>query len=377
VTIEFRYAGFGEYQKISRFLDTYWAKDHVYVRMPHLFKWTFSRKKLWDHGGYSFALAEDKGEIVGILGGIPFVFNCFGQVSEGIWTANYMVRPDYRRGPFALRLLDMLHRPPYHTFIVFGADAAVLRIYRALRGQILSEIPRHFAVLPGGVDRMTNLICLAYPHWPVRRAYELAQAVRVIDLRETIGKAEKEELSQWNDHGWKALSAHMVGAARDLDYLTWRYVDHPCFTYHFICLSDGDHIGLAVWRLETIRRATPQGLVEVDRIGRLVEFLPASRGNAQELLSHFWRALSEADAFGADYYGYHGESRLWLQDLGFHNVKKHADGPSIPSRFQPLEPQGATIQSAIFVPDQVPACSPDLTCNWYWTKSDADQDRPN
>ena len=33
MTVEFRFAKFSEYQRISQFLDTYWAKDHAYVRL--------------------------------------------------------------------------------------------------------------------------------------------------------------------------------------------------------------------------------------------------------------------------------------------------------------------------------------------------------
>ena len=92
MTVEFRYARFGEDSRIREFLDEYWARNHVYVRMPRLFDWTFGRKALWDHDGYSFVLAENAGQIVGILGGVPFVFNCLGRTSRGMWLANYMVR---------------------------------------------------------------------------------------------------------------------------------------------------------------------------------------------------------------------------------------------------------------------------------------------
>ena len=71
MSVEFRYASFDEYPRIRRFLDEYWAKDHVYVRLPQLFDWTFGRSGVWDREGYSFALAEDKGEIVGIFGRHP------------------------------------------------------------------------------------------------------------------------------------------------------------------------------------------------------------------------------------------------------------------------------------------------------------------
>jgi hypothetical protein len=80
---------------------------------------------------------------------------------------------------------------------------------------------------------------------------------------------------------------------------------------------------------------------------------------------------------GADFYGYHGETRKWLQELGFRGAQSHADGSFIPSRFQPLDGKGGGIMSAIFLRDGKSPGSEDVECPWYWTKSDSDQDRPN
>ena len=93
MSLAFRYAAYDEYGRISQFLDRYWAKNHVYVRMPELFDWTFGPKDVWDGEGYSFAIAEDSSQIIGILGAIPFTFNCFGKQSPAVWLANYMLCP--------------------------------------------------------------------------------------------------------------------------------------------------------------------------------------------------------------------------------------------------------------------------------------------
>ena len=132
-----------------------------------------------------------------------------------------------------------------------------------------------------------------------------------------------------------------------------------------------------MWRLETIRQRTDNGLEDVDRIGRLVEFLPASEQNARDLLTAFSQELLAAGAFGADYYGFHGPSRAWLVDLGFTAVSGLTDAVGIPTRFQPLDGKTGDILSAMFVPATLPACSAAADCSWYWTKSDSDQDRPN
>jgi GNAT superfamily N-acetyltransferase len=139
MSLEVRYAQLDDYPRLSAFLDTYWAKDHVYVRQRSLFDWTFGRRDVWAHDGYSFALAEDHGEVVGILGGVPFVMNCFGRTSPGVWLANYMVCPDYRRGALAVRLLNMFRQPLFTVTIAFGVSMAAVPLYTALRARVTAS----------------------------------------------------------------------------------------------------------------------------------------------------------------------------------------------------------------------------------------------
>lgn len=377
MSLEIRYAQLEDYPRLRVFLDTYWAKDHVYVRQRPLFDWTFGRHDLWAHAGYSFALAEDQGEIVGILGGIPFVMNCFGNLSQGIWLANYLVRPDYRRGALALRLLNVFRQPPFTVTIAFGVSTAAVPLYTALRARVLENIPRHVAIFPDAVHRASHLIRLAYPDWPAARAKALAEALKCPLDHASVNLHSAGIPERWDTHDWPQWAVHTVGAVRDTAYLRWRYQHHPDFTYNILTVAEGERTGLAVWRLETIQCATSQGREPVDRIGRLVEFLPASWANAQALLECFWHALREVDAIGADYYGYHSASCAWLHEAGFHAVQCYPDGLAMPSRFQPLDGKGGRIVSAVFALPDIPACGSEAPCAWYWTKSDADQDRPN
>jgi hypothetical protein len=377
MSMQFRFAKADEYPAISEFLDTHWAKGHVYTRDEELFRWTFLRANHWDDDGYSFALAEDNGELVGILGGIPFVMNAFGQKAKAVWIVNYVIRPDHRKGTGALQLLSMFRKAPFEATVAAGITKESTVIYRVLRGQVLDPIPRHFMVLPNGGERFARLLSIAHPDWPVERAEALRSALERKTIPTTTVESYAGLPQDWDQKHWPAFAEKTVGAERDSDYLCWRYQRHPRFEYRFISVADGLRSGLAVWRLETIRQRTDNGLEDVDRIGRLVEFLPASEQNARDLLTAFSQELSAAGAFGADYYGFHGPSRAWLAESGFTAVSGLADAAGIPTRFQPLDGKTGDILSAMFVPPTLPPCSAAADCAWYWTKSDSDQDRPN
>jgi len=377
MSLDVRYAQRDDYPRLSAFLATYWAKDNVYERRRSLFDWTFGRHDLWPYDGYSFALAEEHGEVVGILGGIPFVMNCFGRTSRGVWLAPYLVRPDYHRGTLAVQLLNMFRQPLFTVTIASDVSTAAVPLYTALHARILEPMPRHMAIFPDAVERVSSLLRLAYPHWPAARAQALAQALRYHQDSAEAGPHGTLIPAHWDTQNWPRWAACTVGAARDTAYLRWRYQSHPDCTYRIITVREGKRTGLAVWRLETIYCATPQGREPADRIGRLVEFLPASRTNAEALLACFWQALREADAIGADYYGYHSGISAWLHGASFHALQHCIDGPAMPACFQPLDGPGRCIVSAVFAPDDVLVCDAEAPCPWYWTKADADQDLPN
>jgi hypothetical protein len=377
MSINFRYANVDEYPRVSEFLNEHWAKNHIYVRERPLFDWTFLRNGQREEGKYSFAVAEDGGEIVAILGGIPFTFNCLGKSSEAVWIVNYAVRPDHRRGPAALQLLSTFRKPPFQVTIASGLNPATVVIYKVLRGTVLPEMPRHFAVLPEAVDRAAGILQLTHQDWTRQRAESVTNAF--VLQRNGSSPAGRGNVvpASWDENDWPAIAAQTVGAARNMDYLKWRYLEHPSFKYQVVSMPEGKRTGLAVWRLENIQVETPEGRVAVDRLARLVEFMPASEENGRELIGALLSDIRMLGALGVDYYGYHGVSRAILEENGLRSIQTCPDGSSIPSRFQPLDSHGGGILNAMFAQETLPACTDGPECPWYWTKSDSDQDRPN
>jgi|HubBroStandDraft_6_1064221.scaffolds.fasta_scaffold172663_2 hypothetical protein len=377
MAVEFRYATLNEYQRISDFLGQYWAQGHVYTRMRDLFDWTFRRPGLWDPETYSFTVAVDGGDLVGILGGIPFTLNRKGHFSKAVWIVNYVVRPDYRKGAMALQLLSSFRKPEFAAVVAFGINPITVPIYQVLRGKVLPEIPRHFLIMARQEERMVRLLKITQPYWPHERITDLISTFHNRKLRGSPSHAGNSLPANWDEKDWAELSTHTVGAARDADYLDWRYRDHPVFDYRFVTVPEGSRTGLAVWRLETIQRATDLGREDVDRIARLLEFLPASLENADQLFGAVLRDVEAAGAMAIDFYSYHSITRKWLKEVGFPGSDSHVDGDCLPSRFQPLDGKKGGIMSAIFLQDIHSSNFTADDCPWYWTKSDSDQDRPN
>ena len=304
MAIDFRYAKLDEYQRVSDFVDQHWAHDHIYTRSRPLFDWTFHRPGHWDPDSYSVSLALDRDELVGILGGIPFTMNQFGQTSKSIWIVNYVIRADYRKGATALQLLSSFRKPEFPGTVAFGINPATAVIYKVLRGQVLPEIPRHFLIMPGQSARMVKALKIAYPDWSDERATSLASAFELEKLPSATASFGGAVPAGWDEIDWPEHALRTIGAVRDADYMKWRYSTHPVFEYKFITVGEGSRTGLAVWRLETIRTQTPEGRKDLDTIGRLVEFLPVSSANAEALFGAFIRELG---SHGSD-----GRGFLWI-----------------------------------------------------------------
>lgn len=377
MNIQFRYANFDEYPRVSQFLDEYWAKNHIYVRERPLFDWTFRRPGHLESQVYSFAIAENGNEIVAILGGIPFTFNCLGTTSKAVWIVNYAVRPDHRRGPAALQLLSTFRRPPFEEVIASGLNPESTIIYKVLRGTVLPELPRHIGIFADSSDRMVNLLQLTYPEWKKKRSEDIAHSFVLPNGANEVVQHGTTIPDTWDEMDWPAIASQTVGAVRDSDYLRWRYLQHPSFEYRLVTVPEGDRNSLAVWRLETIHRETPEGRIPVDTMARLVEFLPSSNRGSHALIHAVLQDVRAAGGMGVDFYGYHGGTRAMLEQNGLHSIEAHPDGTLIPYRFQPLDTHGGGILNAMFAPATLPPCTTGPECLWYWTKSDSDQDRPN
>lgn len=376
MAIAFRRAQSTEYPRIKEFLHQHWAPNHLYVRMPEMFEWTFGKGHFLVDEPYHAMIAEDKDEIVGFLGGIPFVLNEHGRSKRGVWLANHLLRADYRKGSLGLQLLNTFRTKENNAVVAFGMNPAGVPMYRLLRADVLTNIPRHFLTFPHADQRMQRLLQVAHPEWAPEKHVSLTKMFTVSRIPGNAIEFAHGLPEEWDKQGWSLLAPQAVGCARNGAYLRWRFLNHPCFEYRMIAVSLGDQMGLAIWRLETIRVASQEGQEDFDKIGRLVEFLAPSKDVATKLWDAYVSQLLAADVLGTDYYGFHGVTGAWLRELGFLCVDDHPDGHAIPSRFQPLDGRGGPLVSAVFLDADIPKCQSGPDCVWYWTKSDSDQDRP-
>ncbi|MCA9623725.1 MAG: GNAT family N-acetyltransferase [Myxococcales bacterium] len=373
---DLRYLGAEEYPRLAAFIAEHWGPDHPYVKRRALFDWTFRRGELWDREGYSWLYAEDGGTMISSLGAIPFELNIRGKTVPAVWPVTWMTAEAYRHTGVGLWLFGMLRRPPFKAIVCFGAREAAADIYRALRFQMVDDIPRRVALLSQRQELATRLLEHTHPDWAPSR---VDAVTRFYSPNWEPGSSTRVDIadfwSRWDDHGWQAWAPELVGAKRDARYLAWRYRDHPEVDYQILAVEDDGRIGLLVWRLEPVHIDRDMAM---GSFARIVELLPASPSNARALLSTLWSDLSALpEVIGADYYNYHGLTGGWLAEAGMALSDAHPDGQGIPSGFQPIDRRCKPIPNAVWIRHgKGPSFPFDPGDAWYWTKSDSDRDVP-
>jgi hypothetical protein len=152
------------------------------------------------------------------------------------------------------------------------------------------------------------------------------------------------------------------GALRDRDFLRWRYEEHPAFTYEFLFSSDFSSV--LVFHEERERETGTLVL-------RVVDLLACARDHLA-LLSAVVGAGQERGAAIVDFFCSLDCYPHALSAAGFFDEAKHSDG-HFAALFQPLDFRRTSIR----VLASCPGWNQGRLEDWYITKADSDQDRPN
>jgi len=366
-----------EYASVSSFINEYWKKNHAYVESKSLFDWTFLNNPNWLSSNYSISIALNNGAIDGMLGTIPFELNIYGKSFKACWLVNWLLLPHARKGRTGLKLLNIFSKNLKYDTISFGINDTVARLYSALKWQEMPTMPRMVWINPDFSSDAEILLAKLYPNAGndliVRFVQSHSTEFKTIN-NPAFDSFESINEKTWNKRGWDNLKVKTIGCSRDSKYLIWRYLEHPIYKYNSIVVDDGINVGLLIWRLDKASNFAHANLSSENyQFARIVEFLPNSEFNALKLLSIFIQCMKESGIQAADFYCYNKEICNLISKMGL-MVMRETTGIQFPNYNQPLS-VGSPIRSATKLNDSY--ASVGSSGDWYWTKSDSDQDRPN
>lgn len=356
--IEFRWCGVERVAELQAFIDEHWKRRHILARDADLLRWQHPRSA----GELSILVAQEKGEMLGILGIVPADCGFYGERRPGAWLTTWVARADARDRHVGLALLRSVIDETDGLVATIGGNATTMRILGVMGFSLIPAVPRW--VLPGSRDALRGLLGAMTADVvrvsPRARANAGAPGYAVVDWHERHAAA-------W-DRAWsERFAPRLVGTWRDAAYLRWRYLEHPRFRYEVrLATRDGEVSGLLVYRRQRVQDRS-------EEVVRIVELLAVDDA-AHALLEAVVDGAMEPSTALADFYCTSTSLAAPLRAAGFHDAE-HLGVP-IPGLFQPLD-QGRTALTGAFWAPARWGVEPFVGDDAYVTRSDCDQDRPN
>jgi len=341
------------------FMARVYRPDYILCNNDALFRWQFGEVTKGNGSVYRLKLARLEDEIVGCLGYIPVDVSLGGQVVRGAWVVNWMVDPLQRR----LGLGPLLMREVTSQFDV-ALNVGPNRDARDLLGRMgwtdFGELARYVCVLDiraaGSLTRNGKL------QWPLVEP-------RLGEGNLPAGTAVKlvhrfcDEATQLWDAVWGRQAA---GTRRSAEFLNRRYADHPSFNYRLFELrQSGSLSGVAVYRVEQVQDMPV-------RLGRIVE-LVSKPGVEEDLLRALLDDARLQEIAAVDFFCSSDRLSAIMSRQGFLSGEEAA-ASQLPTLFQPIDWRRKSISFMAYLRNTPKAIE---VHDWYVTKGDGDQDRPN
>lgn len=366
--MQIRLLKISEFDKLIEAISRLWNPNHVYCRNPELLKYlvynTPYRKNFCDNNEdttYFVILDEDK--IVGLHGFIPLEGNILGRsVSASTATILKIDKQNYKFIGIDLLQESFKSDPCMHFGI--GINSRVEKLYKALGWYTFDDFPRW--IWTENFDQL-------------KKVFQIPEFSNLNSLKNKLNNntfinaefTDFLEENKWNDFYNKEFAPKTIGVMRDYKFLKWRYIDYPFFDYKLLVIKDslGQYKGLAIYRIEDILDGQYQ-------LGRILEFIYTDIDYGIKLAAKLQTIAN--DILFWDFYCLSSITALALERCGFIRLDSDESKKYIPTRFQPIDYEIMNIKGTIRLNNNAKkSINLVIDQQWYVTKGDADQDRPN
>lgn len=351
---------------LQAFFARTYRPDYPFATDRTLFQWQFRDTPCTDGTVWHVKIAQLSGEIVGCLGYIPLEISVAGRIVQGAWVVNWMVDPQQRRlglGPLMMR--EVARR--FDVTLNIGPNADAREVLSRMGWSNAGELPRYVKVL--NINLASKLMEGPSIDYPAQFVVpENSSAGRDSATVTSVRRFDARATALWDGISGDVRGG-MTGTRRSADFLNWRYADHPAFRYRlFIQEGEGALTGLAIYRIEVAHGLSVP-------VARLVEYMDArdSRTPYSPLLAV---VLADAEAAGVAVMDFFCAAKGMGRAMAAHGFvdARHPVTAQIPVLFQPIDRRrtGIALMTRLG-----PSCKEAPSMQWYVTKGDGDQDRPN
>jgi hypothetical protein len=343
---------------LQAFLARVYRPDYILRINETLFRWQFGETPAGKNSGYHLKVALLENKIAGVLGYVPVEVSLRDRVVRGAWTANWVIDPNWHRLGLGVLLMRELIRQ-FDVTLVVGLSRDSRMLLPRMGWSDFGELTRYVYVLDH--DRAKALTESGALEWPQTKPAQ-ADSLTSEVLVELVDRFSHDATQLWD----RTLGAFTAGTRRSAQFLNWRYAQHPVFDYRlFEVRCQGQLSGLAVYRVEQVRNMSL-------RVGRIVELVSESMLETSLVKTVIEDARSQ-DVVALDFFCSSRRFSRTMARCGFLPDGDNATA-QIPTLFQPIDRRRTGIPFMAYLRNV-----PDATelYDWYVTKGDGDQDRPN
>ena len=227
--MEIRFFKKSERQLLLDSIDRLWKHNHVYVRQPevleHLVLNTPYRVNFAGENNYSYVgMWDDSGNVVGIYGSIPQIFNILGKQYQSETATTWLVDKNCGKRFNGLALREFCYSKGIDTAVYFGLSNEAYRINDAYGAYMTRDFPRWIGV------RNKNTVMQRL--LPQSTPSNILPLIHIANTNAAY-KIETDELRQdkWDEFYLSQIAPFTVGTQRDYKFLKWRYMDSPILKY--------------------------------------------------------------------------------------------------------------------------------------------------
>jgi hypothetical protein len=372
-----RLLGSREYALGADFIRTAWRSDHILARDEGLFRWQYLENPGWkDPDKFSVSIIESDGKLDSLLGFVPFDLNLRGKILPASWMSLWVSDPQNQSLAGVKAFLRV--RNDYSVVASIGMSSFSSRTYRALGGVEIQSINRYVLFLQESKQRLLNFL-LRNPgtestavleetplRWNANRSLNLLPAVDWHTGR----------LENWDAEIWERIRWSYVGAARDFQFMKWRYLNHPRYEYRIFGATLEDQSGFVVWRIQPVSHPDAADGESESPVMRIVDFFVTDERLAEVLVQRLLEHCESEGVLFADFYSTDLSLGSLLVSQGFSSVRDDWN-LSIPTHFNPLTWSVSPLNSALVESEPQGVAGQFSSGGFYLSLADSDQDRPN
>jgi len=340
-----------DWQQMDKFIAMTHGKDHVLRNRP-LFDWFFLRNK--DKQLANVIVGYEGNKLVSLLGYLPTRFLWGGEEISGAWMAHWVTMEGHRFGIGALLMKKITEMFP----VVAGQGAS------QMNQQIVTKMKFKF------LERIRKVVYV-FNHDKVERIFNYR-----IQKKDNLSLGKFDVASETTTvtpkmfcPNWKLYPSLRYGTLRDSDYLNYRYIDYPFFKYNIFIEGEADSPVLLVARIIE----ASEGI----RVARILEFFfPEDESGKAMGLSLVNKCLTFFKLHHCDYTDFYCTSNVHLNLLMEANFINENIG-ALPSLLDPIDMSRRFQNCELFVSARLKEKYPDCENEFFVTRADGDQDRPN